>query len=88
MGTFVFLVAATLIGTHVVHAATPEPAASAFVGFRLVKQAPSALSSPEITLPQGYQFVENDDKFQYQVASRAEYYSYITGPRSDARAHI
>lgn len=54
-----------------------EPQKPTYGGFRLVKSAPSSPSTPEITLPEGYEFVKGR---QYRVASRAEYYAYLQGP--------
>lgn len=62
--------------------AAPDPVpAPNYAGFRLVKAIPGDLSTPEITLPAGYELVPGT---QHQVASRAEYYSFIRGPRSTA----
>lgn len=59
--------------------ADPAPAAVYFGAFRIVKAAPGEPSRPEITLPAEYGFVAGS---QHQVASRAEYYSFVQGPRS------
>ncbi|WP_422770926.1 hypothetical protein ACN28C_30445 [Plantactinospora sp. WMMC1484] len=52
-----------------------------YAGFRLVKAIPGEPGTPEITLPAGYELVPGA---QHQVASRAEYYSFIRGPRREA----
>lgn len=75
------LIVLTLFG--LVGFATPAAAAEplAFGVFRVVKASPAATGAPTITLPDGYGLVAGS---QYQVTSRAEHYSFITGQKSDA----
>ncbi|HEX3732259.1 MAG TPA: hypothetical protein VHU91_04970 [Mycobacteriales bacterium] len=47
-----------------------------FGAFRLVKGLPDTPSVPQIRLPEGYQLTP---EAKTQVASRAEYYSFVTG---------
>lgn len=54
-------------------------AVDSYAGFRVVRAAAGAPATPEITLPVGYRLVPGS---QHQVASRAEYYSFVQGPRS------
>ncbi|WP_026874922.1 hypothetical protein [Jiangella gansuensis] len=54
---------------------------TAYAAFRVVRTRPDTPSRPEITLPAGYQILAGD---RYSVASRAEYYTFVTGPRNDA----
>jgi hypothetical protein len=49
----------------------------AYASFRIVRTWPGEPGQPEIRLPAGYSFV---DGAQYNVASRAEYYTFVTGP--------
>ncbi|MGH3802977.1 MAG: hypothetical protein ACRDTD_23165, partial [Pseudonocardiaceae bacterium] len=63
------------------HAADTEPTEPSFGGFRLVKSVPGTPSVPEIRLPDEY--APADDP-KTQGASRAEFYSYITGPSNSA----
>jgi hypothetical protein len=51
-----------------------------YAAFRLVRSRPGEPSRPEILLPDGYEFVPGE---RYSVASRAEYYAFVQGPRSD-----
>jgi hypothetical protein len=53
----------------------------AYAAFRVVRAAPGEPGRPEITLPDGYTVVPGD---RYSVASRAEYYTFVQGPRTDA----
>jgi hypothetical protein len=66
-----------------VSVAAPAVAAEtpAFGAFRVVKALPAATGAPTITLPAGYSLATGS---QYHVTSRAEHYSFITGPRADA----
>ncbi|GAA2120473.1 hypothetical protein [Streptomyces synnematoformans] len=66
--------------------ADPDPAADApdaagapvaYAAFRLVRLRPGDPAVPEVTLPDGYEFLPGD---RYHVASRAEYYSFVRGP--------
>lgn len=50
-----------------------------FAAFRIVRAVPGEPGKPEITLPDGYEFVEGD---RYHVASRAEYYTFVRGPEN------
>jgi hypothetical protein len=49
----------------------------AYAAFRVVRTRPGEPDRPEITLPEGYEFVSGAT---YNVASRAEYYTFVTGP--------
>ena len=49
----------------------------AYAAFRLIRLRPGDPATPEVTLPDGYEFVPGD---RYHVASRAEYYSFVRGP--------
>jgi len=60
-------------------AAPAEP--TAYASFRVVRAEPGEPAVPEITLPAGYTPVAGTN---YQVASRAEYYTFVSGPRSTA----
>lgn len=63
--------------------AGPEaPAAEPFYysAFRVVRETPGTPSRPQVTLPAGYEVVPGA---QYDVASRAEYYLFVRGPRAD-----
>ncbi|MEN3608066.1 hypothetical protein AAH979_00815 [Plantactinospora sp. ZYX-F-223] len=63
-------------------AAAPDPVPPpSYAGFRLVKAIPGEPGTPRITLPVGYELVPGTAT---QVASRAEYYSFVRGPRSEA----
>jgi hypothetical protein len=53
--------------------------AAYFGAFRVVRVTPGAVTKPEVTLPAGYSRVAGA---QYDVASRAEYYTFVSGPRS------
>ncbi len=64
--------------TPVAATAADEPS---YAGFRIVRAYPGEPSTPEVTLPAGYEFVAGD---KFQVASRAEYYTFVQGPRSEA----
>lgn len=66
----------------------PEPqrrdenvAAVAFAGFRVVRAVPGAPSVPEVTLPAGYTQLAGAN---YNVASRAEFYTFVQGEQNDA----
>ncbi|AVT32229.1 hypothetical protein C6361_25320 [Plantactinospora sp. BC1] len=62
--------------------AAPDPLPPpSYAGFRLVKAIPGEPGTPRITLPVGYELVTGAST---QVASRAEYYSFVRGPRSEA----
>lgn len=64
-------------------ASTPAPAGAAapitFAAFRVVRAVPGAPGAPQIALPPGYTRVTGT---KYQVASRAEFYAFVKGPRS------
>lgn len=66
-----------LLGSALPAAADPG---TAFSAFRLIRRRPGSPTRPEITLPDGYSVVEGE---QYDVASRAEYYTFIEGPAAD-----
>jgi hypothetical protein len=84
MGRRLWILAATVLAVAGM-ALTPAVSNSAeplsYAGFRIVREVPGEPSAPEITLPEGYAFVPGE---RYQVASRAEFYSFVQGPRSDA----
>ncbi len=74
--------------------ALPRPASAgeavsagetAYAAFRIVRARAGEPGAPEITLPTGYAFVPGE---AYQVASRAEYYSFVSGPRNDAGVEV
>lgn len=50
----------------------------AHAAFRLVRARPGEPQRPEITLPAGYVITPGE---RYSVASRAEYYTFVQGPR-------
>ncbi|MGH3428571.1 MAG: hypothetical protein ACRD3Q_10255 [Terriglobales bacterium] len=58
------------------HAADTSQPKSFFGAFRLVKAVPDTPSVPQIRLPEDYQLTP---EAKTQVASRAEYYSFVTG---------
>lgn len=53
----------------------------AYAAFRLVRARPGEPGRPEITLPEGYEFVPGA---KYHTASRAEFYSFVRGPANAA----
>ena len=53
----------------------------AYAAFRVVRDRPGDPGRPGITLPAGYEIVPGD---RYSVASRAEYYTFVRGPRTDS----
>ncbi|MFC5804688.1 hypothetical protein [Streptomyces formicae] len=68
--------------THAESAPVAEAVAEApaYGSFRLIKErAGTSPSVPEIVLPEGYSLVQGAN---HQVASKLEYYSFITGPKS------
>jgi hypothetical protein len=68
---------AALLAVPAQPAAAVEPIA--YASFRVVRATAGEPAAPEITLPTGYAPVAGTN---YQVASRAEYYSFVSGPRS------
>jgi hypothetical protein len=59
----------------------PQPvAAPHHAVFRVVRAEAGEPGRPEIVLPVGYEFLPGE---RYHVASRAEYYTFIRGPRSE-----
>jgi hypothetical protein len=71
---------AALLGVSALPAAPAEAAEPvAYASFRVVRTVPGEPATPEITLPAGYTPVAGAN---YQVASRAEYYTFVSGPRS------
>jgi hypothetical protein len=66
-------------------AAQEEPARAAepvyYTAFRVVRAVAGTPSRPLVKLPAGYEVVPGT---QYDVASRAEYYTFVRGPRADA----
>lgn len=64
-------------------ASTPAPAIAAapmtYASFRVVRATPGTPGAPQIALPRGYTRVAGS---QHQVASRAEFYAFVKGPRS------
>jgi hypothetical protein len=57
----------------------------AYAAFRIVRAQPGEPSTPEILLPEGYSFVSGT---RYHVASRAEYYTFVTGPANPAGIEV
>jgi len=57
----------------------------AYSAFRVVRARPGEPSRPEITLPAGYEFVPGD---KHSVASRAEYYTFVRGPKTAAGIEV
>ena len=57
----------------------------AYAAFRIVRAVPGEPGRPEITLPAGYEFVPGA---RYSVASRAEYYTFVQGPRTDSGIEV
>lgn len=51
----------------------------AYGAFRVVRARPGDPSRPEVVVPDGYAIVPGD---RYSVASRAEYYTFVQGPRA------
>jgi hypothetical protein len=63
--------------------ALPTTAAAqqlAYAAFRVVRARPGEPAQPQITLPAGYEILPGAN---YSVASRAEYYTFVRGPRAD-----
>jgi hypothetical protein len=58
---------------------TAHAEALAYSSFRLVRNKPGEPSQPKIALPAGYEFVAGT---KYSVASRAEFYTFVTGPNN------
>jgi hypothetical protein len=58
---------------------------TAYAGFRVVRQAAGPPSAPEVILPAGYTWVSGS---QYQAASRAEWYGFVTGARNDTGVRV
>ncbi|NYE75253.1 hypothetical protein [Microlunatus parietis] len=75
------LVAGLVIMFGAIPAATSSAAEVSYAGIRIVRASPGTPSVPEVTLPEGYAFVAGE---KFHVASRAEYYTFIQGPRSEA----
>ncbi|NEE02266.1 hypothetical protein [Phytoactinopolyspora halotolerans] len=57
----------------------------AYAAFRIVRARPDEPDRPEISVPEGYGIVPGD---RYSVASRAEYYTFVQGPRSAAGIEV
>ncbi|MFC6021430.1 hypothetical protein ACFP2T_35340 [Plantactinospora solaniradicis] len=57
----------------------------AYAAFRIVRSRAGEPSQPEIVLPEGYQFVSGA---KYNVASRAEYYTFVTGPSNSSGIEV
>jgi hypothetical protein len=76
-----FLAALLLVPAQPAVAAEPV----AYASFRVVRAAPGEPAAPEIALPSGYTPVTGTN---YQVASRAEYYAFVSGPRSGAGVEV
>ncbi|TDV57552.1 hypothetical protein [Actinophytocola oryzae] len=51
----------------------------AYAAFRVVRVRPGEPAQPEITLPAGYEILPGAN---YSVASRAEYYTFVRGPKA------
>ncbi|MGI5213589.1 hypothetical protein [Plantactinospora sp. CA-290183] len=78
------LVTAATLGYATPAVAAPDPLPPpSYAAFRLVKAIPGEPSTPQVTLPAGYEFVPGA---QHHVASRAEYYSFVQGPRGEGVA--
>jgi hypothetical protein len=85
LGLGVLTLAFVASGLAGAHRAQPGPEDSRvtdlrYAGFRVVRETPGEPSRPRIVLPEGYELVQGEE---YHVASRAEYYSFVQGPRSD-----
>ncbi|MFL6119632.1 hypothetical protein [Actinophytocola sp.] len=52
----------------------------AYAAFRVVRVRPGDPAQPRITLPAGYEILPGAN---YSVASRAEYYTFVRGPKAD-----
>ncbi|GAB3435390.1 hypothetical protein [Actinophytocola sediminis] len=65
--------------TPTASATEPAEEPAAYGAFRLVKAIPADTGEPEIILPAGYTPVAGDT---FQVPSRAEFYSFVHGPRN------
>lgn len=57
----------------------------AYAAVRVVRVRPGEPDRPEITVPAGYEIVPGA---RYSVASRAEYYTFVRGPRSAAGIEV
>jgi hypothetical protein len=64
---------------------TARAAEVAYAAFRIVRVRPGEPDQPEITLPEGYAFVSGA---RYNVASRAEYYTFVTGPTNSSGVEV
>ncbi|WP_114560756.1 hypothetical protein [Desertihabitans aurantiacus] len=65
--------------------ATASAATTAVAAFRLVRAAAGEPATPEITLPEGYSILAGT---RYSVASRLEYYTFVTGPANPAGIEV
>jgi hypothetical protein len=79
-----------LAGTAATGAALAIPGVASaqtttFGAFRVVRGRAGAPERPEIVLPAGYQIVAGA---QHSVASRAEYYTFVRGPRNAAGIEV
>lgn len=77
---WVLVLALTLLSAAL---AVPDAGAAepvAYSAIRIVRAEPGAPNVPEVTLPEGYSFVDGE---KFHVASRAEYYTFVEGPRTE-----
>lgn len=79
MRRLLFVLALLGLVTTITPATAAEP--PAFGVFRVVKATAAVTAAPSISLPDGYSLATGS---QYHVTSRAEHYSFITGPRAAA----
>ncbi|MEE6260072.1 hypothetical protein [Plantactinospora sonchi] len=56
-----------------------------YAAFRVVRRRPDVPGQPQITLPAGYEILPGA---AYSVASRAEYYTFVRGPRNAAGIEV
>lgn len=74
------LAGASAVGLSLAMSGVATGQGLAYSAFRIVRARPGDPSVPEITLPAGYEIVPGA---KYSVASRAEYYTFVQGPRAD-----
>ncbi|TDB97243.1 hypothetical protein E1267_40075 [Nonomuraea longispora] len=78
----------TAVPTAVLPTVLPAAASAAepaFAAFRVVRGRPGEPGTPEVTLPSGYEILPGE---RYSVASRAEYYTFVRGPRDAAGIEV
>ncbi|TDD06302.1 hypothetical protein E1292_15580 [Nonomuraea deserti] len=73
------------VGLSVVLAGAASAAETAYAAFRVVRSRPGEPSRPEVVLPAGYEILPGE---KYSVASRAEYYTFVQGPRDAAGIEV